>query len=444
MDSGPSSIPLELLLIFILVLFNAFFAASQIALMSADKNKLNAFAEQGNENAKLLLKLLQEPSRFLTTMQVGITLAGFLASASAAISISTHFVIIFKKWNVPFAFEITIVIMTLLLSFITLVFGELFPKRVAMQKPEEFALFSIKPIIFMSKITFPFVKLLTLSINALVRLFKMDSENLKKKVSEEEIRSLIEVGEENGVINRIEKNMLDGIFKFDDTVAKEIMTPRINVFAIDIDQNVEELIDKISEERYSRIPVFENDIDNIIGVLYMRDIFRNMRKKTLDSTSIRKLLRPAYFIPETKNIDTLFNELQRTKNHMALLIDEYGGFSGIVTIEDMVEEVMGNIFDEYDNADDEINIKKIDDDTYLVSGLASIDEFNENFNLNLESENYDTIGGFVLDLLGTFPKDDIDQTVEYENIIFKIEKVNDKRIEEIKVYFSNDSQFSYV
>jgi putative hemolysin len=228
--------------------------------------------------------------------------------------------------------------------------------------------------------------------------------------------------------------MLDGIFEFDDTLAKEIMTPRTGVFSIDINGHLDEFIDNIVEEKYSRIPVYENDVDNIIGVLYMKDLFAPLRNHKLDKDLVRKLLRPAYFVPETKNIDTLFKELQSTKNHMAILIDEYGGFSGIVTIEDLIEEVMGNIFDEYDdNVDD---IKKIDENTYIVNGLVSVDEINENLNLKLPSDNIDTIGGFVITLLGRIPENDSDNTVEYENLVFKVEKIDEKRIEKLIIYIN--------
>lgn len=436
MDSEPGNILFELLLILFLILLNAFLTASEIAIVSTNKNRLEDLEEHGNRSAKLLLRLLEEPSKFLGTIQVCITLTGFLASAFAATSITKYFSNYLGKYNIPFSSEISILVIVLILAFLNLVFGNLFPKRLALQNSEQFAVFSIRPIIMISKILAPYVKLVNLCTHALTRLFGLNSDNLEEKMSEEEIRSLIEVGEENGVINEIEKNMIDGIFKFDDTIAKEIMTARTNVFAIDITTSIDELIDLILEEQYSRIPVYENDIDNIIGVLYMKDIFMSMRKNTLKSLGVRKLIRPAYFVPETKNIDTLFNELKNTKNHLALLIDEYGGFSGIVTIEDIIEEIMGNIFDEYD--DYENNIKKIDADTFIINGLASIDEFNDYFNLELESENYDTIGGFVMDLLGEVPKDENIQTVEYENIIFKVEKVSEKRIESIKVYFVRD------
>ncbi|WML34125.1 hemolysin family protein [Clostridium sp. OS1-26] len=432
MDNGPSSILLELLFILVLVLINAFFSASEMAIVSLNKNKVNHLAEEGNVKAKYLLKLLNEPSKFLATIQVGITLAGFLASAAAATKISKHLSNVLNKFSIPGSDEISVVVITVLLSYVTLVFGELFPKRIALQKSEQIAMFSIKPILFISKISSPFVKMLTASTNILVKIFGMNLDNLEEKVSEEEIRSMIKVGEENGVINEIEKDMIDSIFKFDDTLAKEIMTPRINVFALELDTPIDELLNQISEEQYSRIPIYEDDIDNIIGVLYMKDLFIQLKNKDIENINIKTLLRPPHFVPETKNIDALFRELQSTNNHMAILIDEYGGFSGILTIEDLIEEIMGNIFDEYDENTD--YIKKIDSNTYLVNGLIPIDEVNESLNINLPSDDIDTIGGFVVTLLGTIPKDDDDSTVEYDNLKFKIEKVNEKRIEELKVY----------
>ena len=434
MDVEPRSIIAELLLILILVLINAFFAASEMAMVSINKNKINKLADEGDKKAQLLIKLMSEPSRFLSTVQVGITLAGFLASASAATSVSERLSGILSNLNIPGSKNISVVIVTIILSYITLVFGELFPKRIALQKSEQIAMFSVKPILFISKITLPFVKLLTLSTNLLLKVTGIDINNLEEKVSEEEIRSMIEVGEENGVINEIEKDMIDGIFEFDDTLAKEIMTPRTNVFALEINTPIREMISKIISEQYSRVPIYEEDTDNIIGVLYMKDLFEYLAKQKIDELKIRNILRSAYFVPETKNIDALFKELQNTKNHMAILIDEYGGFSGIVTIEDLVEEVMGNILDEHD-ADDEI-ITKVDNNTYVISGLTSINEVNNALHLSLPSSDFDTIGGFMIDLLGAIPSENEEHIVEYENLTFKIEKVNEKRIEELKLYIN--------
>ena len=431
MDIGPSNILFQLLLILILILLNAFFASSEMAIVSLNKSRLSILSEEGNEKAKLLLKLLDEPTKFLSTIQIGITLAGFLASASAATSLSMPVASALKNLKVPASEEIALFLVTLLLSYFTLVFGELFPKRLALQNAEKTAMSSVRSIILISKIASPFIKILTASTNMLVRLSGSDPDTSGEQVSEAEIRMMIGVGEENGIINETEREMLDSIFEFDNTLAKQIMTPRVNVFALDIETPVDELIDKILEEQYSRIPIYENDIDNIIGILYMKDLFFELRKGTISQETVRKLIRIPYFVPETKNIDVLFKELQSTKNHMAILIDEYGAFSGIVSIEDLIEEVMGNIFDEYDENFDEI--KRIDSNTYIVDGLASIDDINDATNLNIESNDFDTIGGFVVSLLGHIPRENEEKTVEFENIVFTVEKVDEKRISKLKI-----------
>lgn len=431
MDSDPSSIILELFLILLLILINAFFAASEMAIISLNKNKINRLAEEGDKKAELLIKLMSEPSKFLSTIQVGITFAGFLASATAATSISKRLSGLLSNVNIPRSEDISVVVITVILSYITLVFGELFPKRVALQKAEEIAMFSVKPILFVSKLTSPFVRFLTFSTNTLLKLFGINLNKLEENISEEEIRSMIEVGEENGVINEIEKDMIDSIFKFDDTLAKEIMMPRTNVFALEVNMPIRKIISRIIEEQYSRIPVYEEDTDNIIGILYMKDLFERLANQKIDEINIRSILRSAYFVLETKNIDALFKELQSTKNHMAILIDEYGGFSGIVTSEDLIEEIMGNISDEHD-VNDEI-ITKIDNNTYIISGLAAIDEVNDALNLSLPSDDFDTMGGFVVTLLGSIPRENEDHTVEYENLTFKILKVSEKRVEKLKL-----------
>lgn len=431
LTTGGSNILPQILLIFILILINAFFASAEMAIVSVNKSKINLLAEEGNKKAILLKRLMEEPSKFLATIQVGITLAGFFASASAATGISEELSKFLDGLNVPYSSQIAIIIITIFLSYFQLVLGELFPKRVALQNSEIIAMFAVTPIMFISKITLPFVKLLSNSTNLLVRAFGFHTDNLEEKVSKEEIKALIDVGQEHGVINETEREMINGIFEFDDKIAKEVMTPRTEVFAINIDSPIDNIISEIMEEQFSRIPVYEEDNDNIIGILYIKDLFENVLKIGVENVDIKNILRSAYFVPETKNIDDLFKELQNTKNHMAILIDEYGGFAGIVTIEDLIEEVMGNIFDEYDES--EPDVKKIDSNTFLVNGLLAIDEVNEHLNLDLECENADTIGGFVIDLLGSIPNENEEKTVEYENLIFKIDKVNEKRIEKLKI-----------
>ena len=438
MNNGSGNILFQAILILLLILINAFFAASEIAVISANKNRIISLAKEGDKRAKSLIKLVEEPNRFLATIQVGITLAGFLASASAAVSISKHVSKILVKINIPFILNasdaISLILVTILLSYLTLVLGELLPKRLALQNSEKVALFVANPIIFISKVTLPFVKILTFSTNIFVRLFHADVNKIEEKITEEEIRMMINVGEENGVLNETEKEMIDGIFEFDNTLAKKVMTPRTNVFSIDINTPIDKMVDEILEEQYSRVPIFDDTRDNILGILYMKDLFTEILKKDKSGIAIKKLLRPAYFVPETKNIDILFRELQKSKNHMAILVDEYGSFSGIVTIEDLIEEVMGNIFDEHDE-DFEYNefIQKLDNNTYIVNGLVSIDEINEKLNLKLPEEHFDTIGGFVIDLIGNIPEEGEESVVEYGEITFKIEKIIGRRIELLKI-----------
>lgn len=421
----------SILLILGLLFINAFFAAAEMAIVSVNKNKINSLAEEGNKKALALKKLTSEPTKFLSTIQVGVTLSGLFASASATTGISAQLDNLLKNIGVPYSAQISVVIVTIILSYFTLVFGELFPKRMALQKSEAISMFAVKPLIFISKITSPFVKLLSGSTNTLVKLSGIKTDNLEEEVSKEEIKSLIEVGQEQGVINETEKEMIQGIFDFDDTLAKEVMTPRTDVFMINIETPIDKIKKQIMEENFSRIPVYEEDSDNIIGILYIKDFYAEALDKGIENINIREMLRKPYFVPETKNIDDLFKELQSTKNHMAILIDEYGGFSGIVTIEDLIEEVMGNIFDEYDES--EPDIKKLDSNTYLVNGLLPIGELNEHLHLSLESENTDTIGGFIINLMGAIPTSNDCPAIKYENLTFKIEEVNEKRIEKLRL-----------
>jgi putative hemolysin len=435
MGSSPEDIIFELLLILLLTLLNAFLSASEIAVISFNKNRLHSLQEEGNKKAFIIEQLIDEPSKFLSTIQAVIAISGLLASATAATSITKNFSYLLNSINLPASKQISVVLITVILAFFILVFGELFPKRFALQSSENFALFVARPLLLILKFMHPFVKLLTYATNILLKIFNINPERLEEKVSEEELRSMIEVGEENGIINEIEKGMIDSIFEFDDTLAKEIMTPRTHVFDLNINLPTSEIIDRIIEEQYSRIPIYDNDNDNIIGVLYMKDLFEPIKNGNLETLNIKELLRPAYFVPETKKIDTLFKELQNTNNHMAILIDEYGGFSGIVTIEDLIEEIMGNIADEHDEYDvNDDCIIKIDSNTYMVSGMTPIDDINDAFNLDISSADYDTIGGFVLTLLGSIPNEDEEYTLEYKELTIKITKISEKRIEELKIY----------
>ena len=432
MDPEPMSLVSQFILILVLTLLNAFFASAEMAIVSVNRNRIKMLADDGNKKASLLVDLLEEPNKFLSTIQVGITLAGFFSSASAATGISEVIGASLSQLGIPYAQSISLVVITIILSYFTLVFGELVPKRIALQKSEQMAMLSVRPIVFVFKFAKPFVKLLSLSTNVLLRVIGMSDMDLEEKVSREEIKSLVDAGEEYGVINQIEKEMINSIFDFDDKLAKEVMTPRTEVYMINIKLPLS--IEELLEENYSRIPVYEGDMDNIIGILYLKDFLHEAYQVGFENVDIKKLLHRPYFVPECKNIDQLFKELQKSKNHLAVLIDEYGGFSGIVTIEDLIEEVMGDINDEYD--DDDPVIRKIDNDTYIVNGLISIKELNDKLQLNLdeETEDYDTLGGFLINQIDYIPSETEECMVEYENLVFKIECVKDKRIEMVKIH----------
>lgn len=429
---GTTNVISQLLFLLILTIANAFFAGAEMATVSVNKNKIKMLAENGNKNAQLLQELLKEPTKFLSTIQVAITLSGFLASASAATSFSAPLDILMTKLGIPYGETIAIIIVTVVLSFFTLVFGELVPKRIALQKAEAISLFTVKPVLFISRLTSPFIKLLSFSTGLVLQVLGMKAENLEENISKEEIKSMVEAGQANGVFNETEKEMINSIFEFDDILASEIMIPRTDVYSIDIDASIAEYLDELLETKHSRIPVFEGDIDNIIGVLYIKDLILEARNKGFENVDIRSILRKPYLVPESKNIDTLFKEMQKSKKYIAILIDEYGGFSGIVTMEDLVEEVMGNIDDEYD--DNEPKLEKIDNHIYLVDGLYPVDELIDILNIDIVSKNHNTISGYLIDTLGEIPDNSyLDKEIKINNTIFKIKSIKENRIDKIEL-----------
>ena len=433
MDAGPeSSITLQVVLIVVLTLINAFFAAGEMAIVSVNKNKIRRLSEEGNKKAKLVEKLLDQPTNFLSTIQVAITLAGFFNSASAATGISVSLANILGNWSIPYSDTIAVVLITILISFITLIFGELVPKRIALQKAEWYSMFCAKPILIISKIASPFIKILSWSTKFILKLFGMSDENVEESLSREEIRSMVESGQETGVINEIETDMINNIFEFDESLALNIMTPRTEVYCIDINDPLSENIDQMMTMQYTRIPVYDDSIDNIIGILNMKDFSIEARKVGFDNVDIKKILRKPYFVLETKNTDDLFKELQEDHQHIAILVDEYGGFSGIVTVEDLIEEIMGEIEDEYD-LDDEPKLQKIDDYNYIIDGNYLIENLDDQLDLKLNNINHDTISGFVIHLLGEIPSDNQERTVTYKNLTFKITGVKNNRITKIKL-----------
>ena len=433
------SLLLQIVIIIILTGINAFFSSAEMAIVSLNKNKLKILIEDGNKKAILLDNLLQEPSKFLSTIQVGITLAGFFASASAATGLSQYLSNTLQPLNIPYSSQISMILITFLLSYVTLVFGELIPKRIALRNSEKIALSSIGVVIFISKLFSPFVKFLTFSTNFVLTILKMKEDNIEEKVSKEELRSLVEVGKEHGVINEAEQEMIENIIEFDEKIAREIMIPRTKVFLIDKNISIHELFENKEIGKYSRIPVYENEADNIVGVLLTKDLMMEAYKKGFDNIKVADLLQEAYFVPETKNVNELFNEMQLEKKHITILIDEYGGFSGIVTLEDLIEEVMGNIADEFD--DEDLSIRQLSRNKYLINGDVSLNDLNDNFHFELESKYYDTLSGILIENLGYIPEDNENiEPITINGIVFKPQRVKNKKIEKVLMTFDKDQQ----
>lgn len=437
---GDRSLLMQLMIILVLTLINGFFAAAEMAMVSANKKKIHLDARAGNKNAKLLITILMEPSRFLSTIQVGITFAGFFSSASAAVGISDDLGKLLTGIGIPFGKNIAFIGVTIILSYIILVFGELVPKRMALQNPEKFAMFAIKPISLFAKLMKPFISLLAITTNGLLTLLGMEGKAIEDQVTLEEIKSILKVGHEQGVLNPIESRMLDSVISFDNKVAEEIMTARTEVFMIDLKKPLEEYVDEMLKLRFSRIPVYEKNPDNIIGVLFLKDYLLEAYKVGFTNIKIRNILKPAYFVPEHKHINDLFLELQANNNHLAILIDEYGGFSGIVTMEDLLEEIVGDIEDEHEH--DYPDIRAIDKNTYYANGSLSIKELNSAIGSQIDedSDYYDTLGGLLIYLLGYIPTSKDKKMISYHNIDFHIKKIADRRIKHVEIITKNPSK----
>ncbi|EAG6258612.1 HlyC/CorC family transporter [Listeria monocytogenes] len=428
-DPESQQIILQLILIVVLTMLNAFFASAEMALVSLNKNRVKSQAETGDKKAVMLAKLVDNPSKFLATIQVGITLAGFFSSASAATSIATRLESVFGGSS--FAKELSIIVVTIVLSYITLVFGELYPKRLALQKSEKIARVSVRPIMAVGVVLRPFVKFLSFSTDILVKLTRMEKNTDNEKMTREEMQLLIETGRRDGVIEVEELQMLRGVFEMDNKYAREVMVPRTDAFMIDAETESEELCDALLSENFSRVPVFTGDQDSVLGILHMKDFFAEARKSGFENIDVKALVKDAYFAQETMFIDDLLKNMQRTRNQMAILMDEYGGVAGIVTVEDLLEEIVGEIDDENDVFSDEV--KKIDETTFIVEGRMPLDDFNEMFHVELPSRGVDTVAGFVLTLTGTIPEEDDKVVVEYGTLRFTVEEMNDARLVSVRV-----------
>lgn len=428
---------IQLLILVALIAVNAFFAAAEMALISLNDNKIKVMADEGHKKASQLLKLLSTPTEFLSTIQIGITLAGFLASAFASVSFTDDLIVLLTKY-VPLPLDIlqtiTMVFITLLLSYVSLVFGELVPKRIAMNYAEDIAFGVAGTLVLIARITLPFVHLLTFSTKTIIRIFGINPDQQPEEVTEEEIRMMVDVGEEKGTIRETEKEMINNIFEFDNKEAADIMTHRTDVVGLLVSLGLEEVKTIILEQQYTRLPVYEDNIDHIVGMIHLKDFLKYMDGNNTTEFSLSKIMRKPYFIPESKHLDELFFELQKNRTHFAVVIDEYGGTAGIVTIEDLIEEILGEIEDEYD--EDEREITQIGALTYDVLGSVDLEELEEVAQLGLpqeDIEDYDTLSGLLVAQWGKIPEDHDTINIIYHNIHFKVLKVQDKVITKVRI-----------
>ncbi len=433
----PGSIIVKIVTLFALILVNAFFAMSEMAIVNLNDNKIEKMAENGHKKAKQIKKLTESTSSFLSTIQIGVTLAGFLTSATAAQSFAAMLTGAIANTNIvkviPFGVisGFSTVIITLVMSYFSLVLGELVPKKIAIQNPEKMSFFAAPILVVVAKITKPLVKFLSLSTNGVLRLMRIDPHADEETVTEEEIRMMVDVGGEKGVIEDVQKEMIDNIFEFDDIDVADIMTHRTDMVCIDDDEPLSEAVKLSIENGFSRIPVFEEDPDNIVGIIYIKDFLKYVGSTLPKTKTIKDMMRPAYYVPETKRCGELFTEMTEKRVQMAVVVDEYGGTAGIVTLEDLLESIVGNIQDEYDQEDEEISI--INETTFEVDGITDIEEVEEHTGKTFPDGDYDTIGGYIISVLGFLPEDGQMNEVQFENVKFTVLNVDERRIGKVKV-----------
>lgn len=429
----------ELLVLFILILVNAFFAMSEIALITLNDNKIKHMAENGNKRAAKIAKLIENSSNFLATIQVGVTLSGFLTSAVASQSFAYGLAeaLSFLPFSPSIINGASTFIVTLILSYFSLVLGELVPKKIAMQKAEEIS-FKVVGILRSTAIIFsPFIKFLSASTNLVVRILGFDPNASEETVTEEEIMMMVDVGKEKGVIEDSAKHMIANIFDFDNTTVTEVMTHRTDMCALEDNQTVADAVEVATKYGYSRIPIFKEDLDDVVGIVYVKDLLKYVCTEIPKDVKLTDIMRPATFVPESKKCDELFAEMTSSKTQIAIIVDEYGGTEGIVTIEDLVESIVGNIQDEYDNEEEEF--LKESDSSFTVDGLSAIDEVSELIGMRIPDGDYDTIAGMMVENLGRIPSENEHPSVSIGEFTFTVKSVSDRRISKISIKRNTDT-----
>lgn len=430
-DPGSQTIYLQLFILFLLTLFNAFFSASEMALVSLNRSRVEQKAAEGEKKFVRLLTVLENPNNFLSTIQVGITFISILSGASLANDLGA----VFAKWmgNSATAQTAGYWLALAMLTYVSIVLGELYPKRIAMNMKENLAVVTAPVIIFLGKIVSPFVWLLSASTNLISRITPMNFDDADEQMTRDEIEYILTKSEQTLDAEEIE--MLQGIFNLDEMMAREVMVPRTDAFMVNIEDDINVIMPEIIRQNFSRIPVYEGDKDNIIGLIHTKKILAESFTNGFDQLNIRRIMQEPLFVPETIFVDDLLKSFRNTQNQMAILLDEYGGVSGIVTLEDLLEEIVGEIDDETDKT--EIFVREIAENTFIVQGSMTLNDFNEHFDLDLSSDDVDTIAGFYLTGLGNIPSQDEKEAYELDNNGFHIVMVNDKvkngRVTKLKI-----------
>ncbi|MGM8139205.1 hemolysin family protein [Enterococcus italicus] len=428
-DPESQSLLAQILILIVLTLINAFLAAAEISVVSINKNRVEQKAEEGNLKSKKLLKILENPTNFLSTIQVGITLVNILSGASLAESLTDKLAPVLGGTSA--AKSLANLIILAILTYVSIVFGELYPKRVALNKSEEIAQATSGVIQAIGIVMKPFVWLLSASTSLLARITPMKFDDVDEKMTRDEMRYMLET---EGVLEDDELEMLQGVFSLDTKVAREVMVPRTDAFMVDINDSVSEILTRVLQENFSRIPVYNEDKDKVIGVLHTKNLLKAAYKVGFDQLVLQEILQEPLFVPETVFIDDLLYELKRTQNQMAILLDEYGGVVGIVTLEDLLEEIVGEIDDETDEVEN--LYEKISDREYLIQGRMLIDEFNELFGTNLHMSDVDTMAGYLITALATIPDEGEKLSFKVDNITLTSEEMEGSRVLKIKVVFS--------
>ncbi|MBQ9937798.1 MAG: HlyC/CorC family transporter [Oscillospiraceae bacterium] len=433
-DTNSANVLIYLLILVVLIFANGFFAASEMAMVTLNDAKLKLMSEDGNRKAKLVQKLLNQPTKFLASIQVGVTVAGFMTSAVAADKFAeplSNVIYSLIKTRYDLIHSVVLILLTVLLAFISIVFGEMVPKRIAMNNPERVS-FAFAPVLmFFYKFSKPAIFILSKTTNGTLRLLGINPNAQPEEVTEEEIMMMVDVGKENGVIEESQKDMIAGIFEFDDTTADEVMTHRTEIVAVEINSHIDEVISYTVNEGYSRIPVYEDDLDNIVGVVYVKDLLKYVGKNIESEITIKDCMRKALYIPKSIKLREVFTKLTENRMQMAIVVDEYGGTAGIITMEDLLESIVGNMQDEFDDEEEEISRES--DTVFTIEGTAPLDEVAPLLDITIPDDTeYDTIGGFLTGLLERIPDEDENPEIEFDYVKFTVLSVEERRIASIR------------